>query len=118
MSLLGPCMLEFRFSPETEWVLTSHHHVLVVLLASPFHKHCFLKVASRKGSLREESGCLCWWKEMGGDVCQEGCCGLVEKGWLKKWKQNGVWGIVGAGGSIGVDDSFRVSLGGQLPVVG
>ncbi|KAF9642742.1 hypothetical protein BDM02DRAFT_3192761 [Thelephora ganbajun] len=52
MSILGPCMLEFRFSPETEWVLTSHHRVLVVLLASPFHKRRFLRVASRKSSLR------------------------------------------------------------------
>ncbi|KAF9648666.1 hypothetical protein BDM02DRAFT_3128871 [Thelephora ganbajun] len=48
MSLLGPCMLEFCFSPETEWVLTSHTRILVVLLASPFHKRRFLKVASRK----------------------------------------------------------------------
>ncbi|KAF9647528.1 hypothetical protein BDM02DRAFT_3187867 [Thelephora ganbajun] len=48
MSILGPCMLEFQFSPETEWALVSHHRVLVVLLASPFHKRRFLKVASRK----------------------------------------------------------------------
>ncbi|KAF9641957.1 hypothetical protein BDM02DRAFT_3194184 [Thelephora ganbajun] len=48
MSILGPCMLEFRFSPETKWVLTSHTRVLVVLLASPFHKRRFLRVASRK----------------------------------------------------------------------
>ncbi|KAF9642523.1 hypothetical protein BDM02DRAFT_3133032 [Thelephora ganbajun] len=60
MSILGPCMLEFQFSPETEWVLTSHHRVLVVLLASPFHKRRFLKVASRK-----EGGSLYWWEEMG-----------------------------------------------------
>ncbi|KAF9641874.1 hypothetical protein BDM02DRAFT_3133504 [Thelephora ganbajun] len=53
MSVLGPCMLEFRFSPETEWVLTSHTRVLVVLLSSPFHKRRFLRVASRKGRLRE-----------------------------------------------------------------
>ncbi|KAF9641896.1 hypothetical protein BDM02DRAFT_3194327 [Thelephora ganbajun] len=45
MSILGPCMLEFQFSPETEWALTSHYRVLVVLLASPFHKRRFLKVA-------------------------------------------------------------------------
>ncbi|KAF9650818.1 hypothetical protein BDM02DRAFT_3127481 [Thelephora ganbajun] len=50
MSILGPCMLEFQFSPETEWALVSHHRVLVVLLASPFHKRRFLKVASRKVS--------------------------------------------------------------------
>ncbi|KAF9642225.1 hypothetical protein BDM02DRAFT_3133233 [Thelephora ganbajun] len=65
MSILGPCMLEFHFSPETEWVLTSHTRVLVVLLASPFHKRRFLRVASRKSSLREEGGSWYWWEERG-----------------------------------------------------
>ncbi|KAF9642238.1 hypothetical protein BDM02DRAFT_3193622 [Thelephora ganbajun] len=47
----GPCMLEFSFSPEVEWALSSHLHILVVLHASPFHKRRFLRVASRKARL-------------------------------------------------------------------
>ncbi|KAF9641909.1 hypothetical protein BDM02DRAFT_3133476 [Thelephora ganbajun] len=47
----GPCVLDFSFSPEVEWALTSHQRVLVVLLASPFHKRRFLRVASRKARL-------------------------------------------------------------------
>ncbi|KAF9643285.1 hypothetical protein BDM02DRAFT_3132536 [Thelephora ganbajun] len=49
--MLDICHLDFQFSPEVEWTLVSHHRVLVVLLASPFHKRRFLKVASRKGRL-------------------------------------------------------------------
>ncbi|KAF9641945.1 hypothetical protein BDM02DRAFT_3194209 [Thelephora ganbajun] len=47
----GPCTLDFSFSPEVEWALVSHQRVLVVLLASPFHKRRFLRVASRKARL-------------------------------------------------------------------
>ncbi|KAF9642877.1 hypothetical protein BDM02DRAFT_3132803 [Thelephora ganbajun] len=47
----GPCVLNFSFSPEVEWALSSHQHVLIILLASPFHKRHFLRVASRKAQL-------------------------------------------------------------------
>ncbi|KAF9642462.1 hypothetical protein BDM02DRAFT_3193185 [Thelephora ganbajun] len=47
----GACMLEFSFSPEVEWSLSSHLRVLIVLHASPFHKRRFLRVASRKARL-------------------------------------------------------------------
>ncbi|KAF9641834.1 hypothetical protein BDM02DRAFT_3194475 [Thelephora ganbajun] len=47
----GPCTLEFSFSPEVEWSLSSHLRVLIVLHASPFHKRRFLRVASRKARL-------------------------------------------------------------------
>ncbi|KAF9642268.1 hypothetical protein BDM02DRAFT_3133202 [Thelephora ganbajun] len=50
----GPCVLDFSFSPEVEWALTSHQRVLVVLHASPFHKRRFLRVASRKGEEGEK----------------------------------------------------------------
>ncbi|KAF9643096.1 hypothetical protein BDM02DRAFT_3132655 [Thelephora ganbajun] len=45
------CRLEFQFSPDVEWTLMSHIHVLVVLLHSPSHKQRFLKIASRKARL-------------------------------------------------------------------
>ncbi|KAF9643085.1 hypothetical protein BDM02DRAFT_3192234 [Thelephora ganbajun] len=47
----GPCILDFSFSPEVEWALTSHQRILVILQASPFHKRQFLRVASRKARL-------------------------------------------------------------------
>ncbi|KAF9642171.1 hypothetical protein BDM02DRAFT_3193762 [Thelephora ganbajun] len=49
MSLI--CCLEFQFSPDVEWTLVSHTHVLVILLHSPSHKRRFLKIASRKARL-------------------------------------------------------------------